>query len=117
MCLDGRIMSDFLRFLRNAFDILKVVRAPLAALLVLMLVGAGLLSIAEGMDYWSALYLTLITGLTVGYGDIAPATVLGRIVSLMIGFVGLVLFGIVIAVANRAVAKTVKDKQQEKNGR
>jgi len=81
-----------------------------------MLMGSALISIAEGMDYWNALYLTLITGLTVGYGDLAPTTVMGRIVSVIIGLIGLLSFGLVVAVANRALAKTVVGKHQETKG-
>jgi uncharacterized membrane protein len=88
-----------------------MVRHVLIALLALMAMEAGLISIAEGMNYWEALYLTLITGLTVGYGDVAPTTVLGRIVSVLIALIGLVFFGIVVAVANRAIVKTVEEQR------
>ena len=60
---------------------------------------------------WAALHFTFITGLTVGYGDILPTTILGRIVSVLIALIGLLFFGIVVAVANRAVAKTLEERQ------
>ena len=94
-------MTDFVIFVRHFFSILMMVRHVLIALLVLIAMGAGLISIAEGMNYWEALYLTLITGLTVGYGDVAPTTVLGRIVSVLVALIGLVFFGLVVAVANQ----------------
>jgi hypothetical protein len=106
-------MKNFVIFVRHYFSILMMVRHVLIALLALMAMGAGLISIAEGMNYWEALYLTLITGLTVGYGDVAPTTVLGRVASVMIALIGLVFFGIVVAVANRAIVKTVEEQRSK----
>jgi hypothetical protein len=106
-------MKDFLVFVRHFFSILMMVRHVLIARLALMAMGAGLISIGEGMNYWEALYLTLITGLTVGYGDVAPTTVLGRIVGVLIALIGLVFFGIVVAVANRAIVKTVEEQHSK----
>jgi len=112
-------MTDFVIFVRHFFSILMMVRHVLIALLVLIAMGAGLISIAEEMNYWEALYLTLITGLTVGYGDVAPTTVLGRIVSVLVALIGLVFFGIVVAVANRAIVKTLEEQhtKQKSNNR
>ena len=112
-------MTDFVIFVRHFFSILMMVRHVLIALLVLIAMGAGLISIAEEMNYWEALYLTLITGLTVGYGDVAPTTVLGRIVSVLVALIGLVFFGLVVAVANRAIVKTLEEQhtKQKRNNR
>ncbi|MBQ0818639.1 MAG: two pore domain potassium channel family protein [Methyloceanibacter sp.] len=106
-------MKNFFIFVRHFFSVLMVVSHTLIALLALMAMGAGLISIAEGMNYWKALYLTLITGLTVGYGDVVPTTVLGRIVTVLVALIGLVLFSIVIAAANRAVVKTVEEQRSK----
>jgi voltage-gated potassium channel len=106
-------MKNFFIFVRHFFSVLMVVSHTLIALLALMAMGAGLISIAEGMNYWKALYLTLITGLTVGYGDVVPTTVLGRIVTVLVALIGLVFFSIVIAAANRAVVKTVEEQRSK----
>ncbi len=104
-------MKNVVSFARHFFRILMMVRDVLIALLALIATGAALISIAEGINYWEALYFTLITGLTVGYGDVAPTTVLGRIVSVLIALIGLLFFGIVVAVANRAVAKALEEQK------
>ena len=109
-------MKEFIIFLRYFFGLAMLARHVLIALLVLMAIGAGFISIAEGMNYWEALYFALITGLTVGYGDVAPTTVLGRIVSVLIALIGLVFFGIVVAGANLALVKIGEEKRsKEKN--
>ena len=84
----------------------------LAGLLLLLLIGAGVIAIAEDMRFGEALYLTAITGLTVGYGDIAPTTVTGRISSVLIGLIGLIYFGVIVAVANAAMRHVVDDKRE-----
>ncbi len=104
-------MKDFVLFVRHFYKILRLVSHALMALLALMAIGAGIIAIAEGMNYWKALYLTFITGLTIGYGDIAPVTVAGRIVCVLIGLLGIVFFGIVVAVATRALAHAVEEKR------
>jgi hypothetical protein len=106
-------MKNCVIFARHFFSILMIVRDVLIALLVLLAMGAAVISITEGVNYWAALYFTFITGLTVGYGDILPTTVLGRIVSVLIALIGLVFFGIVVAVANRAIVKTVEEQHSK----
>jgi voltage-gated potassium channel len=108
--IDGQAMKDFVLFIRHYFKILRLVGHTLLALLAIMAAGAGVIALAEGMNYWDALYLTFVTGLTIGYGDIVPKTVLGRSVCILIGLLGIVFFGILVAVANRALAHSVEEK-------
>lgn len=103
-------MRDFLVFVRHFHEDLRFVSSTLAALLTLMALAAGIIASFEGISYRDALYFTMITGLTVGYGDIVPTTDVARIVSVLVGFVGMVLFGIVVAVATRALGKSVEEK-------
>ncbi len=105
-------MADFLAYLRHFAYILKLVRHMLGGLLLLLLLGAWLVGIAEDMAFGEALYLTAITGLTVGYGDLAPTTVPGRILSVLIGLVGLIYFGVIVSVANAAIRHVIDDKRE-----
>ena len=105
-------MRDFLVFVRHFYDDLRYVSSTLAVLLVLMAAAAGVIAFFEAISYRDALYFTMITGLTVGYGDIVPTTDGARVVSVLVGFVGLVLFGIVVAVATRALGKSVEAKRE-----
>ena len=103
-------MRDFLVFVRHLDDDIRFGSSTLAALLMLMAMAAGVIASFEGIGYRDALYFTMITGLTVGYGDIVPTTVVARIVSVLVGLVGLVFFGIVVAAATRALGKSVEEK-------
>lgn len=50
-----------------------------------------------------ALYFTFVTGLTIGYGDFTPHHVTTRLLTVVIGFAGIVLTGLVAAVAVQAL--------------
>lgn len=108
-------MRDFFKFVRHFFEYLRFVAPTLVVLLGLLLVAAALISIDEKIGYGDALYFTMITGLTVGYGDVVPTTILSRVVSVLVGLIGLIFFGIIVAVATRALGKTVGEKRDLRN--
>lgn len=51
-------------------------------------------------------YFCAITALTIGYGDVVPTTTLGRIDAVLLGLVGLLITGLVIAAAVRESRKS-----------
>ncbi len=61
---------------------------PIAPLLLLLLAGPVGYELLEGMSFLDGLYLTAITITTVGYGDIAPVTVGGRLFTILLIFSG-----------------------------
>ncbi len=77
-----------------------------APLLFTLAGGIVLLSqVARKREGWSrgdAIYWSLITATTVGYGDLCPVKSTTRIISVVIAFLGVTLTGIVIAVAVHA---------------
>jgi len=48
-------------------------------------------------------YFTFVTGLTIGYGDLVPHHTLSRFLAILIGFLGIVLTGLIAAIAVRAL--------------
>ena len=56
------------------------------------------------------LYLSAVTALTVGYGDFVPHTVIGRCLSLGLALQGIMLTGIVAAVAVKALEVQYREK-------
>ena len=63
----------------------------------------------EGWRIDEALYFTFVTGLTIGYGDFTPKHVSARLLSLVIGFAGIVLTGLVAAISVQALKATDRD--------
>ena len=57
---------------------------------------------SEGWSRFESVYWSFITATTVGYGDIRPVKRGSRICAVLIAFLGLVLTGILIAVAVHA---------------
>ncbi len=54
------------------------------------------------------IYFCAITALTIGYGDVVPTTPFGRIDALLLGVVGLMMTGLVIAAAVRGVQESAR---------
>lgn len=54
------------------------------------------------------IYFCAITALTIGYGDVVPTTMFGRLDALLLGLVGLLMTGLVIAAAVRAVQEATR---------
>ena len=62
-----------------------------------------------------SLYLALITGLTVGYGDLAPESPLSKLIAIFIGFLGIVFTGIVVAASLKALEMSVAEQQENED--
>jgi hypothetical protein len=90
-----------------------VVREIIVGQIVLICLGALAISVLEQLTIEESLYFAFITGLSVGFGDIAPQTTAGRIVSVAIALVGVIFVGLVVAVATRALADTVEDLRKK----
>lgn len=82
-----------------------------AILIVLVLISAGALAYFEpGIDYRDALWWSIVTMTTVGYGDISPATAGGRVVASVIMFIGIGIIGTFTAtIAGIFVEKKLKE--------
>jgi hypothetical protein len=93
-------------FFREFFRLLRMVWTILSWVLFAM-VGPGLLiGYIEGWRIADALYFTFVTGLTIGYGDLAPRHVASRLLAVLIGFVGILLTGLVVALSVEALRVT-----------
>lgn len=51
---------------------------------MVVLLAGGLFALFEGKDLFSGIWWAVVTGFTVGYGDIAPASAGGRIVGALL---------------------------------
>ena len=104
-----RRVHELSTFLRYFLRYLLIVREVVLGLLVLICLSAIAISIIEKHSLEESLYFAFITGLSIGFGDIAPQTTWGRVISVGIGLVGMIFVGLAVAVATRALAATVAD--------
>ena len=86
----------------------------LPLLLGLALIIAGLAVVVGRREGWSlgdSLYFGFITATTVGYGDLRPTRGRGKFLAIVITFVGLVMTGIIVALAVQAASITFQHLQ------
>jgi voltage-gated potassium channel len=96
-------------FVTHFLSLLWAVRAIIGIVLLLIAVGS-LIFMVEGFgegrhSFGDALYLAFITALTIGYGDLTPDGPIGRITAVCLGGLGIILTGIVVAAAIKALER------------
>jgi len=76
-----------------------VLTFPTLMLFILLIIILGLVvGKKEDWTNFDAIYWVFITALTVGYGDIRPVEKSSRILALVISVIGIMLFGIIVAI-------------------
>ena len=100
-------------FARELFTELRVVWPILSALL-LMIVALGIvIGLIEGWALHDSIYFAFVSGLTIGYGDLAPKRPLTRALAIMIGVCGVLLTALVAAVAVKALSTGSRERNDK----
>ena len=90
---------------------------PVLALLALVAVGSVLVYIAEVHhgrieSLWDAVWWSVVTITTVGYGDVVPSTVLGRVVGMFVMLSGISVISLLTAtISSVFVAQRIRESQ------
>ena len=82
---------------------LRVVWPVLSVLLGIIVALGVVIGLIEGWSVQESIYFAFVSGLTIGYGDLAPKTFLTRVLAILIGVCGVLLTALVAAVAVRAL--------------
>src|SRR5438309_146968 len=90
------------QFVAGLVSGLRVVWPILSALVSLIVVLGLVAGVIEGWSIQDSIYFAFVSGLTIGYGDLAPKTLLARILAIAIGICGVMLTALVAAVAVKA---------------
>ena len=110
-------MRIFIRFSYHLFIIIWRFHAVFLSLFALIVGIAAMITHIEKMPFGEALYFSFITGLTIGYGDIVVKTPVGRLLAVILGLIGIIFTGMVVAAAIRAVGESMGDmKKSKKSG-
>ena len=99
----------FAKFNYHFFIIIGRLHAVFLALSALILGIAVVIRHLEKMPFGESLYFSFITGLTIGYGDIVVKTPFARLLAVLLGLIGIIFTGIMVAAALRAVERSLKD--------
>lgn len=87
-------------------------RGALLILIVLLISGTVFYSSVEGWGIVDALYFSVVTLATVGYGDLAPQTTAGKLFTIVYIFVGIGLFVAVATAFARGYLQLEKKLEQ-----
>jgi voltage-gated potassium channel len=74
--------------------------------------GAVVIAHYEGLPLGDALYFASVTGLTIGKADIVVKSTVGKFVAILIGFMGVLFSGLIVAAALRAAGQSIKKGPQ-----
>ncbi len=86
-------------------------RGLILGALAILATGTGFFWIVERWSFIDALYFTVITLTTVGYGDLHPTNDLSKIFAVVFVITGV---GFILAFLNYIVTRTIKDRVQGK---
>jgi voltage-gated potassium channel len=113
------MLRRFVRAIRDAWRSDVAFRMLLALVVSLLVSGTTFFTLVEGWSVLDSLYFSVTTLTTVGFGDPAPATALGKIFTILYIFVGLgVLGGFINVLAKHTFARQrrrggVSEEQEE----
>ena len=105
--MDARALRrDFLAGLLGGLRVVWPILSFLLGLIVVLGVVVGLI---EGWSLQESVYFSFVTGLTIGYGDLAPKLLLTRALAIVIGLCGVLITALVAAIAVKALAAVSDD--------
>ncbi|MER0123679.1 potassium channel family protein [Streptococcus sp. ZJ93] len=96
---------DILRKLMNTSGLYKILALNFVAVMVASLV----LSIVEKQSFLNALWWSIVTATTVGYGDIVPQTAITKAIAILLMLIGISTFGMVTAIITRFFVDSERD--------
>ena len=77
---------------------------PILSVLLGLIVALGLVvGLLEGWSVQESIYFAFVSGLTIGYGDLAPTSLLTRALAILIGVCGVLMTALLAAIAVKAL--------------
>jgi len=77
---------------------------PILSVLIGLIAALGVVvGVIEGWSLSESIYFAFVSGLTIGYGDLAPKVLLARMLAIAIGVCGVLVTALVAAIAVKAL--------------
>ena len=105
--MDSRTLRR--NFVAGLLSGLRVVWPILSVLLGLIIALGLVVGLLEGWSVHESIYFAFVSGLTIGYGDLAPKSLLTRALAILIGVCGVLVTALVAAIAVRALTAATDD--------
>jgi len=106
--MDSRTLRR--KFVVGLFAGLRVVWPIVSVLLGLIIALGVVVGLIEGWSLHESIYFAFVSGLTIGYGDLAPKSLLTRVLAILIGVCGVLLTALVAAIAVKALTTAQDDR-------
>ncbi|MGQ7374423.1 potassium channel family protein [Streptococcus suis] len=74
-----------------------------------VLTASVLLSVIEGKSFFDAVWWSIVTMTTVGYGDIVPQDTISKVIAILLMLVGICTFGMVTSTITRFFSETERE--------
>jgi hypothetical protein len=105
------------RTLRRRFTVglhagLRVVWPILSGLFALIIAFGLVAGLLEGWSVQESIYFAFVSGLTIGYGDLAPKSLIARVLAIAIGMCGVLVVALVAAIAVKALTAATDDDKE-----
>jgi voltage-gated potassium channel len=116
----ARLTRAFVRFQNNPSSVRYAVAAIISTIVVLVLIGAVLIRVFAPKQYESfgdALWFTLQTVTTVGYGDNTPTSAEGRVIASVVMLVSIGLVSVITAAVTSMFIRSVSRDEQDSDRR
>ena len=87
-------------------------KAIYGVLFILICLGGFIVGRVENLGWGDGFYFAMVTGLTIGYGDIVLHSPVGRLVAILIGLVGILFSGLLVAVLVYAIRESFEESEK-----
>ncbi|MGA7874827.1 MAG: potassium channel family protein [Desulfoferrobacter sp.] len=98
-------------FLGHVLLLIRFIWPVFLTLLMLIMLLGVITGFGEGWTIGNAVYYAFITAFTIGYGDLAPTHPMTKMISVVIGLLGFLFTGILVAIAVESVRWTIRGKE------
>ena len=99
-------------FLAGLLGGLRVVWPILSGLLGLIIAAGLVVGLIEGWSVTESIYFAFVSGLTIGYGDLAPKSLPTRVLAILIGVCGVLVTALVAAIAVKALTAATDGEER-----
>ena len=99
-------------FVAGLFTGLRIVWPILSVLLGLIAALGLVVGLIEGWSLHESIYFAFVSGLTIGYGDLAPKALLTGVLAIVIGVCGVLVTALVAAIAVKALTAATDGEER-----
>jgi voltage-gated potassium channel len=85
--------------------------------ILLIVIGAQTYHMVEKWSYLDSFYFTVVTVTTIGYGDLAPHTPIGKLFTMFFPFIGIGLAFYLFSITGKYVLQKAMDEMQKFSGK